>query len=913
MQGFIARVRSYWRGLRKPAELDADMADEMRFHIEMESQRLVKTRGLDADEARRRAALAFGGVEKYRGAGRDALGFTAARGLSVDLKLGLRMLARSPGLTLVALFALTLAIGAGAGYLEFTRDMFHGRLPFPGGDRVVGIQNWDQQTGDLESRLTLEFARWHESLTTIDDLGAYRPLNRSLITEDGRAEPVRGVAITAAAFRIAGVPPLHGRPLQTSDDQPGAPAVLVLGHDVFTGRFNADPLVIGSTVKLGGDAYTVVGVMPPGFAFPVNHSLWVPLALDDNAPQPRGGGAIRIFGKLAPGATLQQAQAEVTASALQLAREFPDTHRHLRPAVRSYITSMWSAADDSTMQRIVIYAANLFFIGLLALCGANVATLVFARTVTREAEISVRTALGASRARIVGQLIVEAFVLTSIATMLGLGFAYYGLQWVKQTIAAGMGSPVWFWWNDRLSPESVAYALLLAAIAALIVGGIPGLKATGAHIQDRLKHGTGGSTAGLRFGGVWTGVIVLQVGVTVVFLAVVTTLAWGLFFQNAGDRPLTIAGDRYVTMRLNVDREAPLDPGNTEAQEAHRRLLRSLYERFAERVAAEPGVRGIGFGSRLPSMNHLLAPVELDGTGRVQMVRNVMVSPDLLSTLQARLVAGRLFTNADAAPGRHVAIVDRTFVRTVLGGGTGVGERIRAASRTEENANGRSYVNRPGSGPWIEIIGVVDDLTADHYKRAADAVMYLPAHADTTWPLYTAVHVAGDTAAMMWRLRVIAAETDPALRLDEVQTLDQVTVADRVAIEFFLRLLAGIGVVALVLATAGVYALMSFTVARRTTEIGIRLALGANPRRIVVATFARALAQVGAGVLIGSIPAVLLAVNLGPEFDVSASTVTAAVICALAAGTTMVITAFACVPPARRALRIQPVDTLKTT
>ena len=165
---------------------------------------------------------------------------------------------------------------------------------------------------------------------------------------------------------------------------------------------------------------------------------------------------------------------------------------------------------------------------------------------------------------------------------------------------------------------------------------------------------------------------------------------------------------------------------------------------------------------------------------------------------------------------------------------------------------------------------------------------------------------------MMWRLRVIAADIDPALRLDDVQTLDQVTAADRVAIEFFLRLLAGIGVVALVLATAGVYALMSFTVARRTTEIGIRLALGANARRIVVTTFARALAQVGAGVLIGSIPAALLAVNLGPELAVSASAMTAAVICALAAGITMVITALACVPPARRALRIQPVDTLKS-
>ncbi len=907
-----AMLRSYWYGLRKPAQLDSDMADEMRFHIDMETQRLVTTRGLPPDEARRQAAIAFGGVEKYRGAGRDALRFTWARGLPVDVKLGLRMLSKSPGLTVVALFALTLAIGAGAGYLEFMRDMLHGRLPFPDGDRVVGIQTWDQQTGDTEHRVTFDFARWQASLTTIDELGAYRLVNRTLMTGDGRAEPVRGAAITAAAFRIAGVPPLHGRPLQISDEKPGAPPVVVLGHDVFVNRFNADPSVIGSTVKLGADAYTVVGVMPPGFAFPVNHGLWVPLPIDA-AAQPRAGGAIRIFGKLAPGATLKQAQAEVAASALQLARDFPDTHRHLRPAVQGYVASMWSAVEDSAMQRLVLYAANLFFIGLLALCGANVATLVFARTVTRDTEISIRTALGASRARVVGQLIVEALVLTTLATALGLTFAYHGLQWVKQTVAAGQGTPVWFWWNDRLSPEAITYALGLAGLAALIVGGIPGLKATGASVQDRLKHAGGGSSAGLKFGGVWTGVIVLQVGVTVVFLAVVTTMAWGLFFQNAGDRPLTIAGDRYVTMRLDLDREAPLDPANTEAQEAHRRRLRSLYERFAERVAAEPGVRGIGFGSRLPGMNHLQTPIEIDGTARVQAVRHVSVSPDLLSTLQARLVAGRTFSDADAAPGRHVAIVDRTFVRTMLGGGTAVGQRVRMAARTEEEPNGRGYVNRPGSGPWIEIIGVVEDLTADRLKQARDAMMYLPARADSAWPLYTAVHAAGDTAAMMWRLRVIAAEVDPALRLDNVQTLDRVTTADRVAIEFFLRLLAGIGVVALVLAAAGVYALMSFTVARRTNEIGIRLALGASARRIVVTTFARALAQVGAGVVIGSIPAVLLALNLGPELAVSANTMTAAVIGALAAGTTILITALACVPPARRALRIQPVDTLKTT
>ena len=273
MKSLLSRARIFWRGLRRPAQLDADMNDEMRFHIEMETERKVR-QGLDPVEAHRQAAIAFGGVEKHCGAARDILGFTWFRGLSTDVKLGLRMLMKYPGLTVVAVFALSLAIGAGAAYLEFTQDMLHSRLPFPEGDRIVGIQNWDRQTGETESRSTYEFVTWRGRLTSIEDLGAYRALDRNLIAEDGRAEPVRGVEISASAFHIAGIPPLHGRPLLPEDEQPGAAPVVVIGYDLWTGRFGSDPSVIGRTVKLGNAPYTVVGVMPQGFGFPVSHRSW---------------------------------------------------------------------------------------------------------------------------------------------------------------------------------------------------------------------------------------------------------------------------------------------------------------------------------------------------------------------------------------------------------------------------------------------------------------------------------------------------------------------------------------------------------------------------------------------------------------------------------------------------------------
>lgn len=889
MRSFIARLTSAF-GFRKAAELDASMADEMRFHIDMEADRLIR-RGVAPQEARRQAALNFGGVPKYRGAALDALGFTWARGLSVDLKLGVRMLMKYPGLTAVALFALSLAIGAGAAYLEFVGDLLHGRLPFPDSDRIVGVQMWDRQTGEPENKATFDFVAWRGSLATIEELGAYRALDRNLITDDGRAEPVRGVAVSAAAFSIARVPPVLGRPLTPDDERPSAEPVVVIGYDVWTNRFGSDASIIGRRVGLGHASHTVVGVMPQGFGFPVAHALWTPLRLNDPAYPRRQGLPLKMFGRLTAGADLDAAQAELNAVAARMAADFPDTHRHLGPVVNGYVDALWSTTPDTELQRAIFYGANLFFLGLLALCGANIATLVFARTVTREVEISVRTALGAARSRIAGQLFAEALVLSMIAAAVGLAVAAYGLQWVKHTITVAQGARLMFWWNDQLSPSTVVYAVALAVFAAVIVGVVPALKATGSNLQDRLKHAAGASKAGLKFGGVWTGVIVAQVAATVIFLSIVGVLGWGLFFQNLGDRAVNFAAAKYLSLRVTID---------PEAQDA----FGAAFQRFTDRLAAEPGVLAVTYSAHLPGTNQGEMRVNVDGdtvqAASAPWVQRTSTAVNFFEAYDAPIVSGRAFTDADLAAGRHVAIVDETFVRLVFGGGDAVGRQIR-------NVAG----DKPG--PWTEIVGVARDLTAGGNKNTYDAVVYEPVRAEALAPLRMAVRLNGDANAAMARLRAIGIAADPALRLDDFKTMDQLSAVDRVAIEFFLRILAGIGVVAVILATAGIYALMSFTVARRTSEIGIRLALGANPRRIVAATFSRALAQVSAGVLLGIVPAAAIVASLAPEVSAGAGPRSAAVVCTAAALFMLAVTALACVAPARRALRIQPVDTLKTT
>lgn len=928
MFGLWQRTRLFLRGIRRPTGVDADMTDEMRFHLEMETERLQR-RGLNPEEARRQAAVVFGGVEKYRAAGRDVLGLNWIRGVSLDLTLGFRMLAKYPGLTMVAAFALSLAIGAGAGYLEFVNDLLHGRLPFEEADRIVGIQNWDLQSGKPEHRATADFVRWRGAWRSFEDLGASRSLDRNLITDDGRAEPVRAVEISAAAFRIARVPPLLGRPLVREDENTGAPSVAVIGHDVWISRFASDPAVVGRDIRLGNTAYSIVGVMPAGFGFPVYHSVWMPLRLNDHSSVPREGPALRIFGRLARGVTLEEAQTEVTTLALRTAAEFPDTHQHIRPVVKPYVQSLWSAVEDSEIQTKVFYAANLLFIGLLCVCGANIATLVFARTATRELEISIRTALGASRARIAVQLFAEALVLSSIAAAIGLLVTAYGLQWVKHTVTEAQGMRLWFWWDDSLSPITFGYAATLAIGAALIIGVIPALKATGRNIQERLKHSTGASAAGLRFGRVWTGVIVTQAGLTVIFLAIAGTLTWGRYFSNAGDREVTFPVTQYIATQLNLDSDSFGAASNpAQAGDQFRKRFRVAYDAFAQRLAAEPGIAGVTYASRLPGMNHpefrIEVPgVSLEGGPDVGLqVRTASVGLGFFETFQARIVAGRSFAAVDLAPGRHVAIVDQTFARRVFGGQNPIGRQFREAAnmlRTEliqsdpgADVSRAAPSSRP-AGPWVEIIGVIADLTVDTNKKIGDSIVYRPAAAEAVDPFHVTVHVRGDASAIMSRLRTIAAEVNPLLRLRELKTFDQVHGSDRVAIEFFAHLLTGVSAVALVLATAGIYALMSFTVARQTTEIGIRIALGANPRRIVASTFSRGLAQVGLGVLIGSLPASLMVASLAPEVSVQRAVEVAVAACLIPAAFMMLVTALACAVPARRALKIQPADALKVT
>ncbi|HLM66636.1 MAG TPA: ABC transporter permease, partial [Longimicrobium sp.] len=413
----------------------------------------------------------------------------------IDVRLGVRMLWKNPALTIVGGLAMALAIAIGAGVFGFSWSLLYPRLPLDEGDRIVALENWNIRGEDPLRRSLHDFVEWRQELRMVREVSAFRTVSRNLIAPDGTAEPVRVAEMSASGFRVARVAPALGRPLVEEDERPGAPPVVVIGHDVWRTRFGGDPRVVGRTVRLGNTVHTVAGVMPRGFAFPVNHAYWIPLR-HSPTDHPRGEGPeLFIFGRLAPGASGEQAQAELDAVGRRTAAAHPQTHADARPQVLNYTYPVTGIQDLPLWEATLMQALVSL---LLVVVAVNVAVLIYARTATRRGEIAIRTALGASRRRIVAQLFAEALVLSAAAAAVGLLLAGAGLRMVHGIMKLEDPNASAFWMDFGLRPATVLYVVGLTVLATVIAGVLPALGATGRRVQDSLRQLGGGT--GLRLG-----------------------------------------------------------------------------------------------------------------------------------------------------------------------------------------------------------------------------------------------------------------------------------------------------------------------------------------------------------------------------------------------------------------------------
>src|SRR5262245_37509375 len=436
----------------------------------------------------------------------------------LDFKISLRMLARYPMLTIVASAGMAFGIAAGVGGFEIRTQFVNPTLPLPEGRRIVGIRNWDVQSDQPGPASDADFRAWSEQLRTVEGLAAASLAERNL-TVEGHTEPIDVAEMTASGFRVARVPAMLGRTLVESDEQPGAPPVAVIGHSLWQRRFFSDPAIVGRSVQLGTERATIVGVMPEGFGFPVAHQLWVPLreGRSERTGTTSAVQPLHIFGRLPQGVTHSPAQTELTLIAKRIAADAPDTHESLPPDV---VPSAHLVLDPQRNLDVSIglTLANVFLIMLVAVVAANVALLMFARAASREREIGVRYALGASRGRIVAQMFGEGVALSGLSALVGLVVARYALDALLQAMEANGGNTLPFWVHDSLTPSTIAYGIGLTILLAVIIGVFPALKITRGGLDARLRSFSAGG-GGYRFGGVWTAVIVTQVAITVLFPA----------------------------------------------------------------------------------------------------------------------------------------------------------------------------------------------------------------------------------------------------------------------------------------------------------------------------------------------------------------------------------------------------------
>ncbi len=800
--------------------------------------------------------------------------------LQLDVKLGLRMLVKYPGLTAVAVFALAVGIPVGLAPTHFV-NAAEAPPPLDQSDRLQVLRNFDSERSIVRPTALYDFSQWRNELTSFEPLGAAIDDVYNVISEDGLAAPVEGAEVTASVFDILRVAPFMGRTLVAADDQIGAPDVVVLGRSLWESRLGSDPDVVGRTIKVGGVARAVVGVMPEDFFYPWEDHLWIPLrerAFADDHDEER---MLRVFGRLRDGVSAQQAQAELTTVGRRMAADLPETHEHLRAEVVPFTIGIQRLPKGGFRALPQFYFIQALTLLMLLFPSINVGMLVLARTATRSRELAMRTALGAGRGRIVLQLFIESLVLAVVATGVGLLI-------IDLLMSAEAGAN---WLDFGMTPRTLLWALTLAGLSAAVVGVIPALKVTGRDIRGNIQRATAGR-AGIRFGGMSTALIVVDVALAVAIIGA-SIGAWGADRRSG----MGIEVDEFLTAELRIPRTDPRAAGPSTSRSESVRLA-AAQEALARRLSAEPGVGRLAVANLLPGMDHPNRWIEVDGDLPRRKARIARVDIGYFDALEQRILGGRGFDSGDIGDERATVIVNANFVDQVLAGTNPIGRRVRRWSRTDND------------GPWYEIVGVVGHLGMFANDAERDAGIYFPIAPGEIYPVPFAIRVGEAPELFSARLRSLAGEADPGAIIWSPMPLNEVfnfrTFLDNALRSYVIVIVATL----LTISTLAIYALMSFTVVQCTREIGIRIALGAGWWRVVVTIARRAMIQLGVGALLGMTLAALLLQLLNNEFGriptesplLIASLVTISVL--------LLIGTLACIAPTLRALRIAPTEAL---
>jgi predicted permease len=647
---------------------------------------------------------------------------------------------------------------------------------------------------------------------TLESLAGSLNANVNLSDDDLLPERFLGAYVTGNFFRMIGEQPVLGRDFSDADDLPGAEPVVLLGHSVWQNRYGGDPGVLGRTVRANSLPATVVGVMAENMRFPNNNDVWIPQANlpPESTTEDRGTRGFTAVGRLAPGSSIEQAREELRAIGARLAEAHPETNADLLPNLESFNERV----NGSEIRLIFLSLMGAVGFVLLIAC-ANVANLLLAKSAERSREIAVRVSIGATRGRIIRQLLVESLILAIVAALVGLGMAVLGIGWFD-SVTQNVGKP--YWMEFRMDPMVFGFMALACVGTAVVFGLAPALYVSRTDVNAVLKEGTRGGSGGVRARR-WAGMLIMgEVVLTLVLLSGAGFMMRS--FMNLYTLDLGIDSDRLVTMEIYL----PLTQYPRPDQQI------DVYDRLLDRMRTVSAVGGrAALASALPLDGGGGGGLELDG--RVTepgveppIVRSLVVSEEYFDVLGVSLRQGRAFTREDGEPGSEVAIVNQRFVDQHLDGGEALGRRIRLRE-------GAAF--DPEVAPWLTVIGVSPDVPqGDIQEGATAAVVYRPLRASPVRSINLVVRAENDPAAVTAQVRETMRAVEPDLPLADVMSMDDRLALERWPFRVFGTLFAVFAGIALTLSAVGIYSITASSVAQRTREFGIRASLGAEPRAI---------------------------------------------------------------------------------
>jgi predicted permease len=870
-----------WRALWRGAALDRELDAEVRFHVEMETQKYVAA-GLAPDAARRRALKVFGPMEKYKEEVRDTRGVGRIEAVAHDVRYAIRTLRKNPGFALLAIVTLALGIGANTAIFSVLDAAYFSRYPLRAPERLVRVYGEDRERGATQLGFSYpRFVFFRDHQTMFEGFAAVS-FNSFTLEGRGDAEQIPGAAITSDFLQTFGAEPVIGRFMRPDEENGGA--VVVIGEDLWRTRFAARDDAIGQTMTLSGNLFTIIGVAPRLPAF-WDADVWLP---DPFVPpgltrelMMRGVTFLAAVGRLKPGVSTEQAAEEMAVLASRYRNEFPAN------ADSAWAASTVGLRDDivgaSRSSLLTLLAAVSL---LLVVACANVANLLLVRFTGRRQEIGLRTALGASRARIVRQFLAESSLLSLLAALLGAVLAYYAMP----TLLALAQNNLAFSADIAISVPVLAATAGLSLAAGLAMGAYPALQGSRADIVTALRDG--GRTVAGAIGShrVRRAIVAAQVAVSLVLLVGATLLVAS--FLKLRSQPTGMGASDLFVAGINLPPSRYPDVASRNA----------LYARIATALNETPGVESavlsqtvplLGAFSRAPyaSAEGVVPPLNERPLGLTQSV-----TPGYFATTRVPLLAGRDFTDADSADSPLVAIVSQSTARRLF--------------PAHNNVLGRRIVMGSQSGGQVmQIIGVAADVRSQTLASAPDVQFYRPITQRPLTFMRLVVRTHGDAAAFETTARQIVARVDPVLPLTGATTLRQV-LEQSVAQERLLFTLLGVFAgLAVILSTVGIYGVVAYFVGQRAVELGVRVALGARRREIVAMVMRQSLGPVAVGLVIGLASAIALSRFVQSLlYDVSA--LDPLMLAGAVIGLALVAT-LACALPARRASRISPIMALR--